>query len=839
MTTIPKALQTALKHHQSGNYQQAESIYRQILEVDPAHVDALHLMGLIAHQVGKNDVAADYMRRAIRRKPSFPDAHNNLGNVLKALGKVEEATASYREALRLKPNYPEAHNNLGNVYKEQGQLDRAVACYQKALQLKPNYPDAYNNLGIVRMEMGELDKAISCYQKAIRRRPQFPEAYNNLGNAFKMQGKPNEAVAAFQQALHLRPAFPEALSSLGNALMDLERADDAIAAYKEALRNKPDFAEAYNNLGIGYMRQNKVDDAITAYREAIRLKADYAEAYNNLAIALAERGERAEAEAAYRLALRLRPNYAEAYNNLGNTLKDLDRLPEAETCYHEALRLKPDYADAYSNLGIACMDQGKLDEADGAYRKAIGLRPDYADAHRNRSFTLLIRGDFADGWPEYEWRWQCKEFGTLNYKQPRWDGAALDGKTILLHAEQGLGDTLQFIRYARLVKERGGRVLFGCQKPLVKLLSSTPGVDQIVAQNTELPSFDTYIQLMSLPAIFKTTEKTIPAEVPYILPDAGLLEKWRQEFSQRPTFKVGVVWQGNKDYKGDKWRSIPLKQFTTLAQVQGVEFFSLQKGYGSEQLDGVKGEMPITDLGPRLDVETAPFMDTAAVMKNLDLLITSDTSVVHLAGALGVPIWVALPFLPDWRWLLNREDNPWYPTMRLFRQNQRGNWPEVFERIAHALQEKVSMSTTVQERTSTPATTPASKAQAVAVEVAPGELIDKITILQIKSERISDPAKLVNVRHELNVLETVEHERIASSERLKQLSADLKAVNEALWDIEDEIRVCERAKDFGPRFIELARSVYHQNDRRAALKRQINDLLGSAIIEEKSYASYA
>jgi hypothetical protein len=239
--------------------------------------------------------------------------------------------------------------------------------------------------------------------------------------------------------------------------------------------------------------------------------------------------------------------------------------------------------------------------------------------------------------------------------------------------------------------------------------------------------------------------------------------------------------------------------------------------------------MPITDLGPRLDVDTAPFTDTAAVMKNLDLLITSDTSVVHLAGALGVPIWVALPFLPDWRWLLKREDNPWYPTMRLFRQSQRGNWPDVFERLAQALQEKVSMSATVR----------ATNNQSITVEVAPGELIDKITILQIKSERISDPAKLANVRHELNVLDTVHGERVPSSDRLAALTADLKAVNEALWDIEDEIRVCEKAKDFGPRFVELARSVYHQNDRRAALKRQINDLLGSQIIEEKSYASYA
>jgi hypothetical protein len=312
-----------------------------------------------------------------------------------------------------------------------------------------------------------------------------------------------------------------------------------------------------------------------------------------------------------------------------------------------------------------------------------------------------------------------------------------------------------------------------------------------------------------------------------------------------PLFRVGIAWQGNPKYRKDRERSVPLAHFAALARVLGVQLISLQKGPGAEQLAGVADLFPVTELGSRLDETSGAFLDTAAVMKGLDLVVTSDTAIPHLAGALGVPVWVALPFIPDWRWLLEREDSPWYPTMRLFRQAERGNWTEVFERIARALQEKVAAHEPVKKGAEKGSASLKSggqpclpQARPVQVEIAPGELLDKITILEIKRERITDAGKLSNVQVELAALQAVRQEALAASPQLAALTAELKAANELLWQVEDDIRDCERRKDFGPRFVELARSVYRHNDRRAALKRQINELLGSRLIEEKAYAPY-
>jgi hypothetical protein len=302
-----------------------------------------------------------------------------------------------------------------------------------------------------------------------------------------------------------------------------------------------------------------------------------------------------------------------------------------------------------------------------------------------------------------------------------------------------------------------------------------------------------------------------------------LVERWRKCLSGYRGFKIGIAWQGNPNYGGDRHRSLPLRHFAPIARCDGVQLFGLQKGAGTEQLAEAGSQFFVVDLGRQIDEANGAFMDTAAVMKNLDLIITSDTAVPHLAGALGVPVWLALAVTSDWRWLLNRTDSPWYPTMRLFRQRELGNWQDVFDRMAQELNQMLQ---------------PTTSSASLSVEIAPGELIDKITILQIKSERISEESKLRNICTELEALLRVRDQYLTPSPTLSQLTADLKAVNEALWRIEDDIRLCERNGDFGAGFVELARSVYHQNDRRAVLKRQINDLLGSRLIEEKSYADY-
>jgi hypothetical protein len=438
-----------------------------------------------------------------------------------------------------------------------------------------------------------------------------------------------------------------------------------------------------------------------------------------------------------------------------------------------------------------------------------------------RALALLALGDYPRGFAEYEWRWKTKRLaGSPTYQQPLWDGSPLDGKTILLHAEQGLGDMVQFLRFVPLVKDRGGRVIVASQKPLVPLLSACPWIDQLVAQGETLPEFDVQAPIMSLPRILGTTLATLPAQVPYLSADPGLVQRWRKELAAYPGFRIGIAWQGNPQNPADRHRSFPLDCLAPLAGLPGVQLFSLQKGPGTEQIDQRAGRFPLVELGSRLDETSGPFMDTAAVMMSLDLVVAACTSLAHLAGALAVPVWIALKFAPEWRWLYHREDSPWYPTARLFRQPQLGDWTGAFDRMVAALKERLAG---------------VPRSGEIAVKVSPGELIDKITILQIKRRKFTDQAKLANVGHELDLLSAILDRAVRGSTELDRLTDELRSVNEVLWEIEDQIRCCERQQDFGPHFIEVARSVYQQNDRRAAIKRQINDLLNSEIIEEKGY----
>jgi hypothetical protein len=297
----------------------------------------------------------------------------------------------------------------------------------------------------------------------------------------------------------------------------------------------------------------------------------------------------------------------------------------------------------------------------------------------------LLTGDFERGWAEYQWRWKAEQCQWRDFSQPLWDGRPLEGRTILLHAEQGLGDTIQFVRYAALVKQRGGGVVVECPTPLLSLLASCERIDRLMGRGDELPAFDLQAPLLSLPGIFHTSLDTIPADGPYLFADPGLVGRWRQELGGIAGFKIGIAWQGNPKNPDDRNRSIPLSDFEPLAGCSAVRLLSLQKEAGTEQLQKVAGRFPVIDLGSRLDEAAGAFMDTAAVMMNLDLVVTSDTAIAHLAGALGVPVWVAISFVPDWRWLLDRSDSPWYPTMRLFRQTRLGDWAGVFEEIKAAL----------------------------------------------------------------------------------------------------------------------------------------------------------
>ncbi|HEX8200912.1 MAG TPA: DUF6165 family protein [Isosphaeraceae bacterium] len=591
---------------------------------------------------------------------------------------------------------------------------------------------------------------------------------------------------------------------------------------RRVLLADPDGLEALLLMAEVSRMTGDIDGAVAALRRAVAVRPDHASAHLLLGNGLLMQRRLDEAAASYRHALRLRPDYPEACTNLGSVHQEQGRLEDAAACHRRAARGAPGFVDAHYNLANALKELGRVAEAVASYEDALRLRPDFAPARLNLGLARLLLGDLERGWPDYEWRFRCGQPPPRDLPGPRWDGSPPAGRTILLHAEQGFGDVLMFVRYAERLRRLGARVVLECPAALAPLLSSARGVDELVARGSALPAFDAHAALLSVPGLVGTTAATIPAEVPYLAPDPKRRQFWRGELGTLGGLKVGVAWQGDPSYRWDRQRSFALERLAPLAAVEGVRLIGLQKGPGSEQLRDVAGWLDVVDLGGRLDEGIGAFVDTAAVVADLDLVVAPDTAVAHLAGALGVPVWLALPTVPHWPWGLEGDASPWYPTMRLFRQRRPGLWGEVFDRMARELQRLAAAR---------------APAPAVAVEVSLGELVDKITILEIKARRIAGPGKLAHVRDELAALTAARQRAIAPSAEVDRLATELTAVNEALWDVEDELRRLEGTRDFGPRFVELARSVYRHNDHRAALKRRINDALGSRLVEEKSYAS--
>ena len=400
-------------------------------------------------------------------------------------------------------------------------------------------------------QSGRLEEAEKCYRQLLQQAPDHSDTWHLLGMACHSQGKLTEAVASYQQALRLRPDFAEALANLGVAFMALGRLPDAIACYRQAVRVNPKLPGPLNNLGLALIDQNQLEEAAGCFREALRLDPNSQAAHFNLGNALHQQGRSEEAIACYRRSLELRPSCAQTHHNLGVALNSQGKPEEAMACLQQALRLKPDFADAYYNLGLTLLQQGRIDPAMAHYATAIEIRPDHADAHVGRGMVWLVQGNVREGWAELEWRLRCPKYARRAFRQPMWDGSPLQGRTILLYAEMGLGDTIHFIRYAPLVKERGGRVLVEPQKALLPILARTPGIDQLVTSGAPLPHFDVYAPLPSLPHLLGATLETATANTPYVFADPGLLECWPRELSAIEGFKIGIAWRGSQAYPGD------------------------------------------------------------------------------------------------------------------------------------------------------------------------------------------------------------------------------------------------------------------------------------------------
>jgi tetratricopeptide (TPR) repeat protein len=656
MATVPEALALAAKYHQAGRLPQAEHIYRQIADAVPNLAEAWGGLAAVCSAQGKPGEAITAYQRLLQLRPDCAEAHHDLGIMLAMVGQLPDAAARLREALRLKPNLPSACNNLGIVLGRLEQRDEARQLFQEAVRLKPDYAEAHHNLGKILHEAGA--DALASFQEAVRLKPDYVEAYNGLGLAYQRQGRLPEAVASFQRALHLRQRDVETHNNLGFALAEQDRLQEAEACLRAGLRLDADCVHTLNNLGIVLNRQHRPSEAVPLFRRALELQ----------------------------------PDFPAALNNLGNALFELDvHDEEAITNLQQALRLRPDYADAYHNLGHVLVKVGRLDDAVACYAEAIRLEPNLAPAHRSRASAWLLTGDFEHGWPEFEWRWGGTDGPVRpSFAQPLWDGSALEGRTILLYAEQGLGDYLQFIRYAPLVKAQGGTVVAQCYFKLLPVVATCPGIDRLLATGSALPEFECYAPIMSLPSILKTTLATVPANVPYLFAEPSRVKRWRDELHDLGGFKIGIVWQGNPKHTNDRRRSLPLAQFAPVAAIPGVRLVSLQVGAGADQLPAVGDRFPVVDLAGSFDPTT--FLDAAAALMSLDLVISVDSAIAHLAGAMAVPVWVALPYVPEFRWMLHREDSPWYPSMRLFRQSRPRDWREVFERIAAAVKEQLARS---------------------------------------------------------------------------------------------------------------------------------------------------
>lgn len=504
--------------------------------------------------------------------------------------------------------------------------------------------------------------------------------------AHHQAGQLPQAELLYRQILQQQPQHPEALCLLGVIACQRGNLEDGIALCRQALVLRPDYIQARENLYLALWKRGRemIDEAINGYNQIINFQPKALQAYANLGAILQEQGRADEATMFYQQGLAIDPQNPQLLNGLGVVLQKQHQVNAAIQFHQQALANQPNYLDALVSLGKAQLEQGNLSEAMVCFQQALELDPNHAIAHHNYAILLLMQGDYQQGFVEYEWRFKTASFPPCPFKQPMWDGSPLQGRTLLLHAEQGLGDTIQLIRYAAIAREQGGRLLLTCHPPLIRLLSTVPGIEQIIPLGMPLPDFQVYAPLMSLPRILGTTPATIPNHFPYLQVPPSV--ELALPMTPDTRFKVGIVWAGGNLYKNNHNRSCPLSAFQPLVELTDVTLYSLQKGIPQLDLVELGWQSHIQDLSHHLK----DMADTAAAIAQLDLIITVDTSVAHLAGALAKPTWLILAHLPDWRWMLHREDTPWYATMRLFRQPHPGDWQGVMQQVVRALQATIA-----------------------------------------------------------------------------------------------------------------------------------------------------
>jgi len=531
-------------------------------------------------------------------------------------------------------------------------------------------------------QSGQWLQAIALYQKLLKKLPKNPQILAELGTISLKQGHFDLAIGYFRHSLAALPNQANTLINFALALAKLQRFDEALQNYELAIALNPDHPLAHNNRGIALQQMQRYSEAIDSHNVAIAIKPDYADAYIHRGNAQQQLQQFEAALCSYQSAISLRPDYADAYCNGGNALKNLYRLPEALQHYNQALALKPNYAEAYFNRGCVFTELRQWELACVNFEQAISLKPDYAAAYWNKALVKLVTGNFIAGWQLYEWRWQDQQQEVVRkFKQPLWLGEQpITGKTLLIYPEQGLGDFIQFCRYAALVNDLGAKVVLEVPTALFSLISTLKGEITIINQGQTLPAFDLHCPMMSLPLAFKTTLDNITAYVPYLYVDVLKTQLWKERLGTKHRPRIGLVWSGSALHRNDAFRNIPFKLLEPLLLLD-LEFHALQIQFRPED------ECLLSNF-TKLQIhqhQLSDFTDTAALANMMDLVITVDTSVAHLVGALGIPVWVLLAYTADFRWLLHRNDSPWYPTATLFRQTTSGDWSSVIADIVQKL----------------------------------------------------------------------------------------------------------------------------------------------------------
>lgn len=616
----------------------------------PTDAEVLQQLAEAAFDAGRPDVAGDLLRQASRCRPARP--HENAGQLhaeavrMLSDNRLTDAEAPLLRAIQLHPTAAEWHEHLGVVYARQRRFAEAVCTFRVALKMDPAPARRWHHLALALLDLRQHAAAEGPLREAVNREPDAPD---------------------------LRVA-------LISVLLELKRPDDAYAEARALTDRRPDFAHGWLAVGLILANRGQFEEAVPHFRKAAELDPKSAEAHTNLAAALGKLRRWDECEQAARAAIAANPNHAPAWSNLGNCLRDLGRYDEAGPALMKAVQLNPADADASGNLALVLAGTGRHSEALVWYDRTLLLAPNNGEVRFNRALTDLTLGNFARGWPDYEHRWQTDAMRgkERTFPQPKWGGGDLPGKAIFLAAEQGLGDYIQFVRFAKPLADRGAKVIVQPPPELIELVRTVPGVHTVIDTPTAEATFHTYCNIMSTPGLLKVVPGDLRGE-PYMTAPAAAVARWKERLAGVPGFKVGICWQGNPKHTGDRWRSVRLERFAPLAAIPGVTLLSLQKGAGYEQL--ASAGFPITDVGGEL----TDFADTAGLLANLDLLVSIDSATAHLAGAMGTRVWNLISFNNDWRWLRDRTDTPWYRSMTLFRQPKLHDWDAVFATVEREL----------------------------------------------------------------------------------------------------------------------------------------------------------